>query len=156
MSEKEEKFPDPKDIEKEISEFLSKKFGGRVKLISPVVLPQEASFEKEEEKEEEPPKEKKLNFDAEAFPDASDHRHQEYPVWKLRCALPKVDGVDEFKMQFPCIERVDHIELWESQYDNATGDAPPQKYEDMDETEQKMYRLAHPDEYPDEEPFAEE
>jgi endopeptidase Clp ATP-binding regulatory subunit ClpX len=62
MSEKEEKFPDPKDIEKEISEFLSKKFGGRVKLISPVVLPQEASFEKEEEKEEEPPKEKKLNF----------------------------------------------------------------------------------------------
>jgi endopeptidase Clp ATP-binding regulatory subunit ClpX len=62
MSEKEEKFPDPKDIEKEISEFLSEKFGSRVKLISPVVLPQEASFDKEEEKEEEPPKEKKLNF----------------------------------------------------------------------------------------------
>ena len=49
MGEKEEKFPDPKEIEKEISEFLSKKFGGSVKLISPVVLPQEASFEKEEE-----------------------------------------------------------------------------------------------------------
>jgi endopeptidase Clp ATP-binding regulatory subunit ClpX len=62
MTEKEEKFPDPKDIEKEISEFLSKKFGGRVKLISPVVLPEEASFDKEEEKEEEPPKEKKINF----------------------------------------------------------------------------------------------
>ncbi|MBW1771039.1 MAG: AAA family ATPase, partial [Deltaproteobacteria bacterium] len=62
MTEKEKKFPDPKDIEKEISEFLSEKFGSRVKLMSPVVLPQEASFEKEEEKEEEAPKEKKLNF----------------------------------------------------------------------------------------------
>jgi endopeptidase Clp ATP-binding regulatory subunit ClpX len=62
MTEKKEKFPDPKDIEKEISEFLSKKFGGRVKLISPVVLPEEASFDKEEEKEEGPPKEKKINF----------------------------------------------------------------------------------------------
>ena len=62
MTEKDEQFPDPKDIEKEISEFLSKKFGSRVKLISPVVLPEEDSFEKEEEKEEEPPKEKKINF----------------------------------------------------------------------------------------------
>ena len=62
MTEKKEKFPDPKDIEKEIGEFLSEKFGGRVKLISPVVLPLEASFDKEEEKEEEPPKEKKINF----------------------------------------------------------------------------------------------
>ena len=49
MTEKDEKFPDAKKIEKEISEFLSEKFGGRVKLISPVVLPQEASFDKEEE-----------------------------------------------------------------------------------------------------------
>jgi ATP-dependent Clp protease ATP-binding subunit ClpX len=61
MNEKEEKLPDAKEIEKEISEFLSKKFGGRVKLISPVVLPHEASFEKEEDKEEEAPK-KKINF----------------------------------------------------------------------------------------------
>jgi len=62
MTEEKEKFPDPKDIEKEISEFLSKKFGGRVKLISPVVLPEEAPFEEEEEKEEKPPKEKRINF----------------------------------------------------------------------------------------------
>ncbi|NVM24193.1 MAG: AAA family ATPase, partial [Desulfobacterales bacterium] len=58
MNEKDEKFPNPKDVEKEISEFLSKKFGGRVKLISPVVIPEEASFEKEEE----PPKKKKIEF----------------------------------------------------------------------------------------------
>ncbi len=57
MAEKEEKFPDPKEIEKEISEFLSKKFGGNVKLISPVVLPREASFE-----EEEPRKATKIDF----------------------------------------------------------------------------------------------
>ncbi len=58
MTKKEEDFPDPKEVETEISDFLSKKFGGRVKLISPVVLPREASFEKEEE----PTKERKIEF----------------------------------------------------------------------------------------------
>jgi endopeptidase Clp ATP-binding regulatory subunit ClpX len=62
MKENDEKFPDPKEIEKEIGEFLSKKFGGRVKLISPVVLPQEVSLEEDQEKDEEPSKEKKINF----------------------------------------------------------------------------------------------
>jgi ATP-dependent Clp protease ATP-binding subunit ClpX len=58
MTEKHEKFPDAKKIEKEISQFLSEKFGSRVKLISPVVLPQEASFDKEEE----PRTEKEIDF----------------------------------------------------------------------------------------------
>ena len=60
MSDKNEKLPDPKEIEQEISEFLSKKFGGRVKLIAPVVLPQEAPFEKDEQ--EEPRKEREIDF----------------------------------------------------------------------------------------------
>ncbi|NVL91072.1 MAG: AAA family ATPase [Desulfobacterales bacterium] len=60
MTKKDEKLPDPKEIEKEISELLSEKFGGRVKLISPVVLPQEISFEKE--REEEPPEKKTIDF----------------------------------------------------------------------------------------------
>ena len=34
-----EKIPDPKDIEKDISEFLTKKYGGAVRMITPVVLP---------------------------------------------------------------------------------------------------------------------
>ena len=59
MTKKGEKFPDPKEIEREISEFLSEKFGGRVKLISPVVLPEEASLDQEEE---EPTEKKKINF----------------------------------------------------------------------------------------------
>jgi endopeptidase Clp ATP-binding regulatory subunit ClpX len=58
MTEKDEKLPDAKKIEKEISQFLSEKFGGRVKLLSPVVLPQEASFDKEEE----PPAKKEIDF----------------------------------------------------------------------------------------------
>jgi len=60
MTEKDEKLPDPKEIEKEISELLSEKFGGRVKLISPVILPQEVSFE--EEGGEKPPEKKKIEF----------------------------------------------------------------------------------------------
>jgi len=35
-----EKIPDPKEIEKDISDFLSKKYGGAVRMITPVVLPQ--------------------------------------------------------------------------------------------------------------------
>jgi len=38
---KNEKIPNPKEIEKELSEFLAKKFGGSVKLAAPIVTPQE-------------------------------------------------------------------------------------------------------------------
>jgi len=58
MDEKDEKFPDAKEVEKEISDFLSEKFGGRVKLISPMVIPQEEPFDDQEE----PPKKKKMDF----------------------------------------------------------------------------------------------
>jgi endopeptidase Clp ATP-binding regulatory subunit ClpX len=40
MDDRDEKIPDPKELEKEIGEFLSKKFGSHVKIISPVVMPQ--------------------------------------------------------------------------------------------------------------------
>ncbi len=55
-----EKFPDPKELEKEIGEFLSKKFGDNVKVISPLVLPEEELPDKTDKA---PPKKKKLNFD---------------------------------------------------------------------------------------------
>ncbi len=41
MTEKHENIPDPKKIEKELGEFLNKKFGGKVKIFSPSMLPQE-------------------------------------------------------------------------------------------------------------------
>ena len=40
MSTLNEKFPDPKELEKELGEFLSKKFGGSIKLAAPIVVPQ--------------------------------------------------------------------------------------------------------------------
>jgi endopeptidase Clp ATP-binding regulatory subunit ClpX len=40
-STKNEKYPDPKELEKELGEFLSKKFGGNVRLSTPIILPQE-------------------------------------------------------------------------------------------------------------------
>ncbi|MDO8943347.1 MAG: AAA family ATPase [Desulfobacterales bacterium] len=42
MTERSEKIPDLKEIEKEISEVLAKKFGSHVTLISPMILPQES------------------------------------------------------------------------------------------------------------------
>jgi len=55
-----EKIPDPKEIEKEISEFLAKKFKDNVKIVSPVVLSQELALDSAEKK---PEKKKKINFD---------------------------------------------------------------------------------------------
>ena len=60
MKEHDEKMPNPREIEKEISEFLSKKFGGSVKIVSPIVLPQEVPLEKAEAPQK---KEREINFD---------------------------------------------------------------------------------------------
>jgi len=60
MKANNEKIPDPKELEKEISEFLAKKFGENAKIISPMVLPQEAVLGKSKKSSQ---KEKKINFD---------------------------------------------------------------------------------------------
>ena len=60
MDENNEKIPSPKEIEKEISDFLSKRFGGNVKMVSPLVVPQEVTVEKVEEPTK---KKRKINFD---------------------------------------------------------------------------------------------
>lgn len=60
MKEKDEKIPNPKELEKEIGEFLTKKFGNNVKLVSPTVLPQESFYGNEGEP---PKKKKKIDFD---------------------------------------------------------------------------------------------
>ena len=60
MEKRNEKIPSPQEIEKEISEFLSKKFKNNVKVISPVVLPQELTLDNGKES---PQKGKKINFD---------------------------------------------------------------------------------------------
>jgi ATP-dependent Clp protease ATP-binding subunit ClpX len=41
-----EKIPDPKELEKELGEFLTKRFGGNVKLATPIVIPQQDALEK--------------------------------------------------------------------------------------------------------------
>jgi len=60
MKELDEKIPDPKEIEKELGDFISKKFGGSVKIVSPLAMPQEIATEKIEDPA---PKKKKMNFD---------------------------------------------------------------------------------------------
>jgi ATP-dependent Clp protease ATP-binding subunit ClpX len=60
MNEYNEKIPDPKELEKELGDFLAKKFGGSVKLATPIVLPQAA----ESDSGEPPPKKgKTIQFD---------------------------------------------------------------------------------------------
>ncbi len=60
MKSHDEKIPDPKELEKEIGEFLSKKYGQNVKIVTPVVLPEENAVDTVKP----PPKRKKeINFD---------------------------------------------------------------------------------------------
>ena len=60
MKEHDEKIPNPKELEKEISEFLAKKFGDNVKIVSPMVMTQEAT---RDETKEAGKSRKKINFD---------------------------------------------------------------------------------------------
>ena len=60
MKSHNEKIPNPKELEKEISEFLAKKFGDNVKIVSPMVLTQEAVLDKTKESGKSG---KKINFD---------------------------------------------------------------------------------------------
>ncbi|CAB1079916.1 ATPase [Alkalispirochaeta odontotermitis] len=60
MNEHNEKIPDPKELEKEIGEFLAKKFGENVKVVSPAAMPQEAMLDKSKDSGESKPN---INFD---------------------------------------------------------------------------------------------
>ena len=48
MKTNNEKIPNPKEIEKEISDFLTQKYGDQVKMVSPIVLPQDERMETDE------------------------------------------------------------------------------------------------------------
>jgi ATP-dependent Clp protease ATP-binding subunit ClpX len=43
------KLPDQKELEKELSDYLSKKYGGRIKIVSPLMVPEAAAQEQDEE-----------------------------------------------------------------------------------------------------------
>ncbi len=62
MNTMNEKIPDPKELEKEIGEFLTKKFGDNVKIVSPIVLPQKDTAG-DKEKEETQQKKAIIQFD---------------------------------------------------------------------------------------------
>ena len=49
MADDERKVPDQKELEKELSDYLSKKYGARVKIVSPMMLPKGAKQEAEGE-----------------------------------------------------------------------------------------------------------
>jgi endopeptidase Clp ATP-binding regulatory subunit ClpX len=48
MAEYEKKVPDQKELEKELSDYLSKKYGARIKIVSPLMLPKAGEQESEE------------------------------------------------------------------------------------------------------------
>jgi len=60
MKTRYEKMPDPKELEKEIGDFLTKKFGDSVKIAGPIIFSQELPFESE--KPGPGKKKKKINF----------------------------------------------------------------------------------------------
>jgi endopeptidase Clp ATP-binding regulatory subunit ClpX len=59
MNTHNENIPDPKEIEKEMSKFLTEKFGGRVKMASPLVMADQADFDSGQKQ---PEKKKRVDF----------------------------------------------------------------------------------------------
>ena len=59
MKAHDKNIPDPKELEKEIGDFLSEKFGDKIKIASPMVLPQEAAVDKVKTAT----RKKQINFD---------------------------------------------------------------------------------------------
>ncbi len=47
--EQQQRIPDQRELEKELSEYLSKKYGDRIKIVSPLLFPQSESKKKEED-----------------------------------------------------------------------------------------------------------
>jgi len=60
MKPTDEKIPDPKELEKEIGDFLTKKFGSTVKIVSPVVVPHEMPADSGEPAS---PEKRRIDFD---------------------------------------------------------------------------------------------
>jgi endopeptidase Clp ATP-binding regulatory subunit ClpX len=60
MKSHDKNIPDPKQLEKEIGEFLSKKFGHNVKIVTPVVLPEQNAVDQVKSA---PRRKKDINFD---------------------------------------------------------------------------------------------
>jgi ATP-dependent Clp protease ATP-binding subunit ClpX len=60
MTQYSEKIPDPKELEKELGDFLAKKFGGSVKLATPIVMPETV---KTDEGNPPPKTQKTIRFD---------------------------------------------------------------------------------------------
>lgn len=60
MAHRNEKIPDPKELEKEIGEFLTKKFGDNVKIVSPMITP---VAEREEKDDPTRTSKRQINFD---------------------------------------------------------------------------------------------
>ena len=90
MKDHNEKIPDPKELEKEISEFLAKKFGENVKIVSPMVMTREATTD---ETKEAGKSRKKLHFDLKpgnsspTWINMSSNRIAPKPFWQPKYAL---------------------------------------------------------------------
>ena len=63
MAEDEKKVPDQKELEKELSDYLSKKYGSRIKVVSPLMLPKAAEESTEGERESGSDSVSKIKFD---------------------------------------------------------------------------------------------
>jgi hypothetical protein len=99
MNEYNEKIPDPKELEKELGDFLAKKFGGSVKLATPIVLPQAA----ESDSGEPPPKKgKTIQFDLKpqdliAYLDQYVVKQSQPKIFWPRKSAPTLTGSNMYK-----------------------------------------------------------
>ena len=63
MKDSDSKIPDQKELEKELNEYLGKKYGDRIRLVVPMLFPKPQTEEVSKEEKEPSEKKKKIQFD---------------------------------------------------------------------------------------------
>src|SRR4030042_1685018 len=63
MKDSDSKVPDQKDLEKELNEYLGKKYGDRIRLVVPMLFPKPQTEEVSKEEKERGEEKKKIHFD---------------------------------------------------------------------------------------------
>ena len=96
MKDSDSKIPDQKELEKELNEYLGKKYGDRIRLVVPMLFPKTETEEASKE-EKEPAKGKwKINFDLK--PEELEAFLNDYIIQHLRESIVVVDHDDQIRL----------------------------------------------------------
>ena len=94
-NEENEKIPNQKELEKELSEYLSKKYGNRIKIISPFLFPKGMEDQKEDDDGKKDKKGDTFTFDL--LPEELESHLDGFIVKQDKCRINAIMDVSHLK-----------------------------------------------------------